>query len=97
MVSATNALPYNESTSEISDIIIPIVISETAITVGDIMYNYMKGKSAYEVWLETHEGTLEEYEAWLKQPASDAAASVQTVEQAVEGAEALRVTAEQVS
>lgn len=41
--SNTNATPHNTSTSEVTDIIIPIVISETAVTVGDILYNYVKG------------------------------------------------------
>lgn len=29
----------------------------------------LRGKSAYEVWLETHEGSLVDYEAWLRSPA----------------------------
>ena len=66
VVAKTQASGSNTSVSNILDIIIPITISETAITVGDILYNYMKGKSAYEVWLETHEGTLEDYEADIK-------------------------------
>ena len=69
-------------------------VSSEYVSTSDIAVG-LQGKNAYEVWLETHEGTIDDYEAWLKQPASDAAASVQSVEQAVEGAEALRVTSEQ--
>jgi len=34
-----------------------------------------QGKSAYGVWLETHEGTEEDYISFLRQPAIDAAAT----------------------
>ena len=43
VVAKTQAAGNTVSVSSISDIIIPIVISETAITVGDYMYNYVKG------------------------------------------------------
>ena len=43
VVAKTQASGNTVSVSSISDIIIPIVISEIAITVGDIMYNYVKG------------------------------------------------------
>lgn len=43
VISKTKAYPNNISESNINDIIIPIVISETAITVDDILYNYVKG------------------------------------------------------
>ena len=43
VVAKTQASGNTVSVSSISDIIIPIVISETAITVGDILYNYVKG------------------------------------------------------
>ena len=43
IVYNSNAKPANDSTSSVSDIIIPIVISETAIRVGDVLYNYVKG------------------------------------------------------
>ena len=67
IVSNSNATPDNESTSSISDIIIPIVISATAITVGDIMYNYLIGRSAYEVWLDAgNTGTVEDFLADIK-------------------------------
>lgn len=29
----------------------------------------LRGKSAYELWLETHEGTEEDYFTWLQEPA----------------------------
>ena len=38
-----------------------------------------QGKSAYAVWLETHEGTQEDYETFLRQPAIDAAELAQEV------------------
>lgn len=60
--SNTNATPHNTSTSEVTDIIIPIVISETAITVGDIMYNYVIGKSAYQIWIDLEmKGTEQDF------------------------------------
>ena len=43
IVAKTQAAGNTVSVSNISDIIIPIVISETAITVGDVLYNYVKG------------------------------------------------------
>ena len=43
VVARTQAAGNTVSVSNISDIIIPIDISETAITVGDVLYNYMKG------------------------------------------------------
>jgi len=43
VVAKTQAAGNTVSVSSISDIIIPIVISETAVTVGDILYNYVKG------------------------------------------------------
>lgn len=55
-----------------------------------------KGLSAYQVWLEDgNVGTEDDYFAYLRQPATDAAASVSALEQTVSGNEALRVTAEQ--
>ena len=41
VVAKTQAAGNTVSVSDISDIIIPIVISETAVTVGDILYNYV--------------------------------------------------------
>lgn len=52
------------------------------------------GKNAYEVWLDTHEGTEADYLAYLQSPATAAIASIQAVESTVSGNEALRVTAE---
>ena len=43
VVARTQAAGNTVSVSNISDIIVPIDISETAITAGDIMYNYVKG------------------------------------------------------
>jgi hypothetical protein len=61
----------------------------------DIMIGFY-GLSAYEVWLKDNpDKTKEDYYNWLRQPATDAAASLSTLEQTVSGNEALRVTAEQ--
>lgn len=55
-----------------------------------------KGLSAYQVWLENgNVGTEDDYFDYLRQPATDAAASVSALEQAVSDNEALRVTVEQ--
>jgi hypothetical protein len=55
-----------------------------------------KGLSAYQVWLEDgNVGTEDDYFAYLRQPATDAAESLSELEQTVSGNEALRVTAEQ--
>lgn len=55
-----------------------------------------KGLSAYQVWLENgNVGTEDDYFDYLRQPATDAAASVAELEQTVSDNEALRVTAEQ--
>lgn len=34
----------------------------------------LRGKSAYELWLETHEGTEEDYFTWLREPSVTAGA-----------------------
>ena len=55
-----------------------------------------KGLSAYQVWLENgNVGTEDDYLDYLRQPATDAAASLSELEQTVSDNEALRVTAEQ--
>lgn len=108
IVSNSNATPDNDSTSSITDIIIPIAISETAITVRDVLYNYIKGDP-----FEYSDFTPEQLEALkvkgdpfefsdftpeqialLQQPASDAAGSVALLEGEIEGEEALRIAAE---
>ena len=62
VVARTQAAGNTVSVSNISDIIIPIVISETTITADSILYNYMKGDSAYQIWLDAgNVGTLEDY------------------------------------
>ena len=75
--SNTNATPHNTSTSEVTDIIIPIVISETAVTVDDILYNYVKGdKCEPFVYSDfTPEQIVE-----LQRPATDAATAVNEAE-----------------
>ena len=95
VVAKTQAAGSTVSVSDISDIIIPIAVSETVVTVGDILYNYMKGDSAYQVWLDAgNTGTVEDYLAYIQQPATDAAGSIALLEGEIEGEEALRVTAE---
>lgn len=42
-------------------------------TITSDMAIAFQGKSAYDVWLETHTGTIADYEAWIKQPALEAA------------------------
>jgi hypothetical protein len=55
-----------------------------------------KGLSAYQVWLEEgNVGTEDDYFAYLRQPATDAAESLSELEQTVSDNEALRITAEQ--
>lgn len=46
--------------------------SEFTITT-DMAIGY-QGKSAYELWLETHEGTEEDYFSWLREPSVTAGA-----------------------
>ena len=87
IVSNSNAKPANASTSSVSDIIIPIVISETSITVGDILYNYVKGDKGDKGDPFLYEDFTPEQIALLQKPATDAVT-------AVNEAEALRVTAE---
>ncbi len=54
-----------------------------------------KGDSAYQVWLEEgNVGTEEDYFAYLRQPAVDAAASVSELEQTVSENESLRIISE---
>lgn len=45
-------------------------------TTSDMAFGF-KGLSAYEVWHETHEGTLEDYENWLQKPATDAVSLIE--------------------
>lgn len=92
VVAKTQASSSTTSVSNIYDIIIPLVISETAVTVGDVLYNYMKGGKG-DPFL--YSDFTPEQIAELQQPATDAIASIQEVELAVETAEGLRVTAEQ--
>jgi hypothetical protein len=84
-VLAFNIVP---KTSEADD------VTEMAKTT-DIMIGFF-GLSAYEVWLKDNpDKTKEDYYNWLRQPATDAAASIGELEQTVSGNEAERVTAEQ--
>lgn len=50
--------------------------SEFTITT-DMAIGY-QGKNAYEVWLETHEGTEEDYFTWLREPSVTAGAYATT-------------------
>lgn len=90
-VGNTNALPDNESTSEVYDVIVNVDISVTSIEAGDLMFNYVKGDKGDPI---TYDDLTPEQIAELQQPATDAIASIQEVELAVETAEGLRVQAE---
>lgn len=91
VVAKTQASGNTVSVSDISDIIIPIAISETAVTVVDIMYNYVKGdKGDPFLYSDFTPAQIAE----LQQPATDAIASIVAVELAVEQAEVLRMQAE---
>lgn len=90
-VGNTNALPDNESTSEVYDVIVNVDISVTSIEAGDLMFNYVKGDKG-DPFL--YSDFTPEQKAELQQPATDAIASIQEVELAVETAEGLRVQAE---
>ena len=81
LVRQTNAREHNASTSEVHDVVIPVTVNVTTITVDEILFNYMKGDPfLYDDF--THEQIAE-----LQRPATDAAT-------AVNEAEALRATAE---
>src|SRR5574344_574931 len=66
-VGNTNALPDNESTSEVYDVIVNVDISVTSIEAGDLMFNYVKGDPF------TYTDFTPEQIAELQQPATDAA------------------------
>jgi hypothetical protein len=52
----------SDATSGLSSIVIPIVIDETIITADDVLYNYFRCKSAYELAVEGgYTGTEEEF------------------------------------
>lgn len=88
-VVRTKAEPSNVSTSEINDVIVPIVISETEITVDDVLYNYVKG-DAFTFADFTPEQITE-----LQAPALEAKEIVLETNENITIAEGLRVTAEQ--
>ena len=84
-VLAFNIVPKTSEADDLTE------VSKTT----DIMIGFF-GLSAYEVWLKDNpDKTKEDYYNWLRQPATDAAESLSTLEQTVSGNEALRVTAEQ--
>jgi hypothetical protein len=84
-VLAFNIVPKTSEADDLTE------VSKTT----DIMIGFF-GLSAYEVWLKDNpDKTIEDYYNWLRQPATDAAESLSTLEQTVSGNEALRVTAEQ--
>src|SRR5574344_738969 len=73
-VGNTNALPYNESTSEVYDVIVNVDISVTSIEAGDLMFNYVKGDKGDPL---TYDDLTPEQKAELQQPATDAITSIQ--------------------
>ena len=95
LVRQTNAREHNGSVSEVHDVVIPVTVTETTITVDDMMYNYMKGDSAYQVWLDAgNVGTEADFFAYLQQPAADMIANLNETNEAALTAEGLRATAE---
>lgn len=59
------------------NVVVPLNITEETVEVGAVMYNFLKGVdglTAYQIWLAAgNEGTQDDYLAWQKQPAIDAA------------------------
>lgn len=97
VVSMTNADESNSSVSEVDNALIPVTITATAITVGDIMYNYVIGRSAYQVWLDAgNAGTEADFFAYLQQPAADMIANLNETNEAALTAEGLRTGAESI-
>ena len=105
--SNTNATPHNTSTSNISDIIIPIVISETAVTVGDILYNILKGdkgdaflysdftpEQVEALKVKGDKGDSFEYEDFTPEQITVLQQPATDIASTVSQAEGLRVTAE---
>ena len=61
VVSMTNADESNTSVSEVDNALIPVTITATAITVGDIMYNYVKGNGIQSITLTSTVGKVKTY------------------------------------
>ena len=87
----TNAIEHNESINKGFDLMVNLTISETAITVDNVLYNYVKGdKGDTFLYSDFTPAQIAE----LQQPANDAIASIQAVEVAISGNENNRVDAE---
>lgn len=71
-------------------------VTEFAVTSDmAIAFKGDKGDSAYQVWLDAgNTGTEEDYFAYLRQPATDAGASISELEGEIQVSEGLRVQAE---
>lgn len=71
-------------------------VTEFAVTSDmAIAFKGDKGDSAYQVWLDAgNVGTEEDYFAYLRQPATDAGASISELESEIQVNEGLRVSAE---
>lgn len=50
-------------------------VTQDISTTSDAIVGF-NGKNSFQVWKETHEGDISDYEAWLRQPAMDAAKEV---------------------
>lgn len=75
IIFGTLSTSTNESINEGFDVLVPITFTDTAIVIGDVLYDYFRGESAFDVWLQNgNEGkTYEDYIAFLQQPATEAA------------------------
>ena len=83
-VLAFNIVPKTSEADDLTE------VTETT----DIMIGFF-GLSAYEVWLKDNPGgTKEDYYNWLRQPATDAGASISELEGEIQVNEGLRVSAE---
>jgi hypothetical protein len=82
----------SEAVTGLSSVVIPIVIDETILTAGDILYNYFRSYSPYEIAVQNgYQGTEPEFNEQLgnfENLANDA-------EQAKEDAEAAALQAAQ--
>lgn len=72
----TEATYNNTSTAANNDVIIPITITETTITLDSVVYNYVKGDNSFRVWQlldGNSDKTIDDYFDYLMQPALEAA------------------------
>ena len=73
--SSTSATAHNESVNTGYDVTISLSITESSITVTDIMYNYSKGDSSFQTWLQipgNENKTWEDFVTFMQEPAAEA-------------------------